>query len=179
MKKLSLNTVQGSASILLNANLQEVISAVGCTQEEWDIVVSDRPWFGKDRPRVTRIMESLLYGMIDTMGIPRFDLPAEYVASLIVLFVSPVNYFSACTWLGSFTAADDLCQYNGKEEPLEGFEKVKPRQIFALCCESHGSGILNNVVAGFYKKIDNQVKLGYGDVIDIDQARQKTKKKGG
>lgn len=158
-KNLSLSMVRGCASVLLNSSTSQIIDAIGVTNDEWDLLVADRPWIGTDRAKVTRILDSILFGMIDTMGLPRFELPAEYVATLITIFVSPVNYFSACSWMGSFVRGSDLAGYMNREEPVEGFEKVKPSQIFALCCDIRTGSVVRPYTQEFERKVNLKLAL--------------------
>lgn len=151
--------VKGAATVLLNSSTNDVIDAIGCTETEWQLVTGQRIWIGVDRARVSRILDSLLFGLIDTIGLPRFELPAEYMAAMVSIFVSPCNYFSACTWLGSFVPGDDLAGYSGRKEPVEGFERVKPAQIFALVLDIRSSGVINPIASKFAQKVDLKLAI--------------------
>jgi len=159
MKQLSMQMVTGAGSVLLNSSTVDIINSIGITGEEWELINGSRPWIGVDRSHVTRILDSLLFGMIDTIGLPRFELPAEYVATLVALFVHPVNYFSACSWLGSFQRGDDLANYTGKLEPIEGFEKCKAQTIFALVCQIRSTGSLKPMAQKFQQKTEFKLAL--------------------
>lgn len=163
MDKLSIQMVKGSANILLNSSTAQVVESIGVTPEEWELLTNDVPWLGVDRPRITRIIDSLLYGLVDTMGVPRFDLPAEYVATVVAIFVSPCNYFSACSWLGAFSTASTIQSHN-PDLPPEGMERVHPSKIFAFVCDIRSGSFLTTMCKEFERKIKLKLAItGEGD----------------
>lgn len=159
MNKLSVQMVKGCASVVLNSSTASIIDSIGVTEAEWELVVGDRSWIGQDRARVTRILDSLLYGLVDTMGLPRFELPAEYVATVISLFVSPCNYFSACSWMGSYVPGGILSDSRSSDIPVEGLERVRPSQIFALVCDIRSGSFLTPMAHTFEKKVNLKLAL--------------------
>lgn len=152
MKKLSLSCVHGSAVVLLNSGMDELLKSLGCTEADYKLIVGKRPWVGADRLRVIRVLEGLIHGMVDIMGLPKFQLPAEYIAAVVAIFVSPVNYFAACSWLGSYIASEDLADWTNANKPIEGMERCPPHQIFALCVEIASDEPIDKLCQSFTQK---------------------------
>lgn len=157
--KLSLATCIGSMKILLDSGVMDCVTAIGCTESDWRTLVGPKPWVGVDRSRVSRVLEGLLFGMVDIMGLPRFDLPAEFAAAVVALFVHPVNYFPACVWVGEFEMGDALSGFSSQERPATGFERAHPRQVFALVITVSNGADIEHLARSFASKSDTA--LGY------------------
>ena len=74
-------------------------------------------------------MDSVLFGALDVLGLPRFELPAEYIAAWIALLVSPVNYETACVWYHGAQPVENLAETPEIAPIAEG---ITARQLFAL-----------------------------------------------
>lgn len=110
------------------------IGSVGVTPAELRLVTDPIPWVGTDRPSVVRAMESLLYGSLDVLGLPRIRVPAEYVAAVVCVCVSACNISLACSWMQREASASTDALVTAAE--LGGdIEPVSAERLFALCCE--------------------------------------------
>lgn len=69
---------------------------IDCQPEDRELLISDVPWTALDRSRVQRAIEALVCGALDASGIPRFTLPAEFLAGAIAVAVAPINVLVAC-----------------------------------------------------------------------------------
>ena len=71
------------------------------------------------------------FGTLELIGLNRFDLPAEYVAAMIAMFVHPSNVMVACRWLdtGGTRTADAMGNPNIASQ---NNEPIHASQIFAL-----------------------------------------------
>lgn len=147
-----MSMVKGAANVILGSDIQSVISSFGCTQKEWELVTGKRVWVGTERNIVSRTLDSLLHGFVDSLGIPRFELPSEYVATIIALFVSPCNFFGACNYLGSHISGHDLMSQANLVETTDGLERVSPSKLFAHVCEIYSGDVLNESVVNFESK---------------------------
>lgn len=156
--KMKIEVVTGAASVLMNSEVEDFMQSLGCTTEDYEMLTGSKNWIGKDRNRMFRALEGLLYGVVDSIGVPRFELPAEYVAAVISMFVHPVNYFPACAWLGSAASSNDLCDYTAKQEALEGLEKCTPQQIFALIVRCQNNAAMDALADTFTRK--TELRLG-------------------
>lgn len=131
--KLRIGTAIAAMDIIKQGGPDFSLNALGISPEDWELATGDNAWLGKERPRVMRVLDGFLYGVIDNMGLPRFELPAEYAAAIIAVFVSAKNYFPAVSWVSNLVSNQELAT----NAPREGWEDIKPRQLFALVLEVH------------------------------------------
>jgi hypothetical protein len=157
-KYLSLQTARGAMQILLKGSVVESAQTMGCTESDWKLLTGKKVWIGTDRVRVKRLIDALLYATVDTIGLPRFNLPAEYVATVITVFVHPSNYFSACCWTGNFSTSEDLADYHGRLEGVQSLEKVSASRLFALVCQLASGEDVFELINAFKKK--TQIEVG-------------------
>lgn len=169
-KQLHLATAKGAIQMVLNMDYIDQCRAMGITEKEWDDLVGSKPWKGQQRPIIKRLLDNLLYGMCDSMGIVRFALPAEFAAGVIVSFVNPCNYFAACSWLGNFHRADELGDYDGSSQgPTQGLEKVSASQLFALVCSLRTNEEIGTIAQRFCDKTELTIGLMKGQLDDETQ----------
>jgi len=102
------------------------LDASGISQADYKRFTGDAPWIGAERNRMTQILHSLIMGTVDALGLPRFKVPAEYMAAGIAVFVAPVNVHSACTYAPSTGEAELMGRGQSSAPP------VLPEQLFAL-----------------------------------------------
>lgn len=89
---------------------------VDLTQEDFDFVSASYPWTAKDRLRAVRSLESVVFGSLDYLGLPRFSPPVEYLAGVIASYVSPVNIMTACSFFDGSEWLSNIIR--GEEEPV-------------------------------------------------------------
>lgn len=99
-------------------------------KDDEEILRAADPWTAPHRNEARTIIEKLCYAAVDLRGLPRFALPAEYVATCIYTFVHPNNWQIAChiVSIGTLSAEDVEIE----QEP----ERVSPRKMFAMICEA-------------------------------------------
>lgn len=102
------------------------IQSLGINQDDFDKTTGEAVWMSADRPVATRTIQQLCYGVMDAQNVPRIDLPAEYLAGIIALYVSPVNRFAACGWSAGEMLSVDLASRN------EAPERFDASRLFAL-----------------------------------------------
>lgn len=73
--------------------------SLGIHIQDFKLVNQNTPWIRDNRRRVIQTLDALLFGTLDQMGQPRFAVPAEYVAAVLLVFVQPVNRMVACSWM--------------------------------------------------------------------------------
>lgn len=115
-------------TLIKDGAVNDAFEALGIIPEDFDLVCSNIPYIGADRSRVTNVLNSLIWGTLDVVGLPRIEVPTEFIASVLSVFVSPSNLAVACRWMESGHTAEDLVA-GGSLEP------VTARQLFALCCQ--------------------------------------------
>jgi len=93
------------------------------TVDDYDFLTGTKLWTAMERSQVRRVVEAAVYGSLDYLGLPRFAVPAEYVAAAIAMYVHPVNLMTAC-------AVMDGCEWT--ENVINGVERpLKAAQIFS------------------------------------------------
>ena len=91
MTALTLSIAKGAMGILSNGGGRQILEDLGILPDELELVKQDISWTGNNRVSVTRTIDSLMYGTMDCLGLPRFEVPAEYIAAAIVQFCHPID----------------------------------------------------------------------------------------
>lgn len=118
MAKLRFATVLAGVSAYGSTGYGEL----SCT--DLDLLQQETLWSPNDRNLVQRLIESVIWGTLDTLNVPRFPLPVEAYAAAIALTVSPVNWMVAASFFSGHQLADDLAN--------DGHERISSRQLFAM-----------------------------------------------
>lgn len=155
--KLNMAAAKGAMKIVLSKTHVDAAKALGCTEKEWTLLTGQAPWKGNDRNVIKRLLDNIMYGMMDTMNLPRFQVPAEYIASIITGFVARCNYFAACNWLENTYKAEDLGNYDGSQKGE--MEKVSDSRLFALVCAIESDEEVDAIAKEFSRK--TKIQIGY------------------
>ena len=110
-----------------------ILAAVGVSDDDFRMVTGSLPWTIACRPKVRHVMDAISSGVCETAGVPAFELPAEYSAAVIGIFVSPTNCQIACRWLEKNNIPLDVLEGSGSFE----FEPVSASRLFALLIKFH------------------------------------------
>ena len=78
---MNFNVAIGCMRHLANGGAIADLSALVVTLDDYTVLTSDIGWTFKDKNTVVRVMGAFLGGVMDMVGAPRFELPAEYVAA--------------------------------------------------------------------------------------------------
>ncbi len=146
---LNIKAVVGATNVLLSRPLKALLTECGIFEDDWDLLIQPNCWLGADRLRVTRTLHALCYGVCDSLGLPRFDLPSEFLLAVVSISVRPVNYFSAAHWIGSAPTTADLLH---GEAPPGGFDVVDPSNFFAGLCFASGDTSLQGLQLAYQTK---------------------------
>jgi len=165
--KLNIQTAKGAMQIILNKAQIDAARSLGCTEKEWTLLVGPIPWKANDRNIVKRLLDQVIYGMMDTMALPRFKVPAEYIAAVITAMVTPCNYFPACSWLENTYKAEDLGNFDGSQLNSGEMEKVSNSRLFALVCALKSDEEIDAIVKQFSRKCD--IALGFVQGEEINE----------
>lgn len=134
---------QRYATAIAAAKMISTASVMDLTNEDFEFVSGDQLWLISDRTRAKRCVESLVYGAIDVVGIPRFPAPAEFVAAAIALYVHPVNIQLACGMLDGLQTAEAV---------LQGIDdRMSAAELFVHTLR---------IRAGLFDLVDNAQKVG-------------------
>jgi len=104
---MKLNMVNAAMSILARGS-GEMLAACGVSPADFSKTTGTAPWLASDRQVVRNTLDALLHGAMDAIGVPRFEVSAEYVAAALAMFVAPVNLQVACRWMESARPIDAL-----------------------------------------------------------------------
>lgn len=115
----------GAMKTIANSGYRGHLQSLGITEADYKKFVGSGQWIAADRGRMSQVLSALLYGATDALGMPRFELPAEYVAAGIAVWVSGVNMSLACEWAPNSGEAAQLARSGF-------FEKPTTKQLFAL-----------------------------------------------
>jgi len=115
-----------SMRLLANIGRKGFLDGLGVARADFDRFVGDEPWLSTDRNRMTSVLNTMMNASVDAMGLPRFDLPAEYAAAAIALFISPVNVHGACVFAAREAKPAEEMGRQAKSE------SVTPERLFAL-----------------------------------------------
>lgn len=122
--------LQGVQGVLTNMPLSKLAAHYQILLEDLQLVCSVTQWTRpSDRTRIRTTIERVIWGALDNLGIPRFELPAEYIAAWIAVMVQPVNRLTACAMFGQPRVATELAA-----DPLtqQTYEGVTPMRLFAI-----------------------------------------------
>lgn len=123
---MQFKVARGAMMMIANMGKVGQLDMVGISRDDFEKVSGETVWLGTDRNRVSQVLNNLLCGALDVIGVPRFQLPAEYIAAGIALFVAPVNSHAACRFMEKVPTAQALGR--GADES----EMCTARQLFAL-----------------------------------------------
>jgi hypothetical protein len=155
--RLSYATAKGVLN-RLSEGLCADLNALNIPKEAFDLVKGDIQWIATDRPVVVNVINSLIFGSLDLAGLPRFPLPVEYVAAVIVSVVHPTNRMIACSWMESYThSAQDMAQVSNPDNIVH--EPITASQCQALVYELSKEDV-SDIIPRFEKrcniKLDKQ-----------------------
>lgn len=149
--------IKGAVNVVLASGS---IYAANLTDADLARVRGTSLWLAGDRMRMTSAMDVLMQGCLQVAGIPPSQLPSEVRAAGVAMFVHPVNWMTACVWLGeTYTVAAEALGAEAGRGPVHA-QPLRPRQLYALVHEAFGEA--EGFMAKFVKQLDsvtNPIKL--------------------
>src|SRR5207245_4231857 len=109
---------------LASIKLIQASAVLDLTEDDFDLLTSNKVWIATDRSRARRCVEACVYGTLDFVGYPRFPAPVEFIAAVIAYYVHPVNIQTACLIMEGAEFTENII--NGVERP------VKAAELFAF-----------------------------------------------
>ena len=149
---LTLAIAMGALKMLVEGAAATARAGLGVGEEDLRLVRGNAPWAGQERARVTRTIETLVFGAIDSIGIARFPVSAEYMGAAIFVFVAPANAMVASRWMSESRSAEDLMGDAGLEKEL-----VTPEKLFALVAALHSDDGAALIRDTFEKKANGAI----------------------
>lgn len=151
MTLLRLEVAMGAMSLLRENSLNGDFSAFGVSDKEYELMSGSLPWHGTDRNTVTRVLDCMIWGLMDVVGVPRFNPPMEYVAAVLSSFVNGVNMQIACRWIEGGKRAEDMIGEAGAD-----VFNIDADRLFAFVVLLKGED--SAVKAQFEKKVGYAIK---------------------
>jgi len=128
MAKVRLEVAFGAMSMLAAGTASSNFSHMGMSDDDYDLFTGSGVWQRQDQGSIESISSNIITGVMDMVGIQRIEVSAEYIAAVIAMFVHPVNYFTACSWLARNYSNEDLASGNSQLS----IERVTPGVVYAL-----------------------------------------------
>ena len=132
------------------------ISSLGINQDDFNKTTGDAVWMSADKPVAVRTLQQLAFGVMDAQSLPRFDMPAEYLAGIIALYVKPANQFAACAWLAGEMLNVDLAV---RGEAPESFSASRLYSLVLLASSKDLKAFCNVFGKATKKKLDKALDV--------------------
>lgn len=162
--RLSIEAALGAMRIVCGKDFAWLMQSFGITKEDYQLVTGSEPWLVNDRERVRRILQQLAAGTLDLIGIDRFELPAEYCAAIISVFVHPTNCMAACVVFENRRPGTDI------EDDIVGGE-INKRKLFSFLCKFYYDGEGSAMRHKFELAMAERVPI----LADVDKKERKVK----
>ena len=111
-------------------HFEQLLLGTGISQSDFDAVTGPTLWVPSQRDTARKVLDTICFGAVDAVGLPRPEIPSEYVAAVIALFVNPINAMSACSLYNSTSPASHLANRAQGAGTLDNV--TNPTQLFAL-----------------------------------------------
>src|SRR5438105_1602695 len=72
---------------LASIKLIQASAVLDLTEDDFDILTSNKVWIATDRSRARGFVEACVYGTLDFVGYPRFPAPVEFIAAVIAYYL--------------------------------------------------------------------------------------------
>jgi len=120
---------------LLVPEFQRTLRNAGVSQAHVDVLRQPGLWTSDQRVAVRQTLDAVIYACTDMAGLPRVDIPAEYVAAVVATLVSPVNFLVLASWVADHKPARDLAQ---AEENVQ-IQRVHAGKMASLIIMAHAA----------------------------------------
>ncbi len=123
---------------LANGMASGALETLGILPDQLNLVTGHIPWKINERNIIVRTLDLLMFGTMDILSLPRFEVPAEYVAATIAMFVSPSNIMVSCRWMESGQPAADFL--GNPAASTQNTSYTNASQLFALVIQLSNDG---------------------------------------
>lgn len=159
--QLSLEAAVGCMELIKESCINGDYKAFGVHEHEMSILTKPGPWIKDDHNTVRRTLESIIFGVMETAQLPRFQPPAEYTATVLAIFVSGANMMPACHLVSGGARAHELAA------GVRNAETQTPEQLFSFIAMIRGDDqkckpAFQKAVAHALSRADNQETAAAG-----------------
>ena len=125
MTSHNLSAVQ---AITAQLPLDKAALTYGVPLDDLQLLMSPEPWHTPAyRLRIKHAIESIALGSLDSMGLPRVELPAELIAQWIATLVASTNWLPACAFFGRPRTIDQMIEQDDQQLP-----GITPHRVHAM-----------------------------------------------
>src|SRR3546814_19900790 len=103
-----------------NTKFIQASAVLDLSQDDFELLASNKVWIATDRARARRCVEVCVYGTLDFVGYSRFHAPVEFIAAVIAYYAHPVNIQTACLIMEGDEFPENLI--NGVVRPFNAAE---------------------------------------------------------
>jgi hypothetical protein len=107
---ISLPTARNAMRLIRDGGVTSAHEIAGISQGDLEMIQSDAPWGNMDQRRCRNVLDQLINGTLEVMGLPRLNVPAEMRAAAVAYFVHPANIMAACSWLEAGGVASEIAE---------------------------------------------------------------------
>ena len=145
MSNLSYRVAVGALRLVAETATPGYLASVGVQERSFEKLTQDVPWRLDDRMLCKNTLSSLLTATLDATGLAHFQLPAEYIAATIAVFVKPCNCMVACKFMERLVSAEEII----REREVESVSAAK---MFSLMVQLYRAEERNIAIELFEKK---------------------------
>ena len=164
---LSLPMMYGACAIIAQkAHMEGGLLAYGFTELDYQKLIGAAPWGRDDRDGMHLMVDKVIFGVADSLKLPRLEVSAEYVAAAIAFYVHPTNIMMAATiYEGQLARNVDMMSplYDRKSA-----ERVTARELHSLVQAAYSDNHATHPFrARFEKATQNATHLNRQDVVEV------------
>ena len=156
---------RGAMQLCASQSFYELWRTMGVSEEEYNICRGEHVWLPEHRTAMRKVLDTFAIGVMDLSQLPRFELPAEYLACVIAVYVHPNNAMQACRVFENVRPAAELAG------ATVDAQVVDPAQLFALVCAIYDSDAVKTVKASFEKKARFNVRQASEPAKEVSQTK--------
>lgn len=154
---MNFGAIRGALEVLKYRCDEGKPAHLGFSDEDYVTLTGNAPWIGAERVRVRGMLHALCHESAAVIGLPPIELPAEYVAAVFAVYVSPSNLMVACTWMeGQLPSSEDLAH---SDEVIPGMERVSGAQLYAMVLMVLGHEV-SSISNSLRKKVMERTRNG-------------------
>ena len=131
--------VKGCMTLLAEGAATGSLGSLGLLPQDVKRVTGGIPWNRDERLIVIRTLDALMFGTMDLLALPRFQVPAEYVAAVVSMFVHPCNLMVASMWMAT-SGLEAASSLGSPTSQSANCDSIDAATIFAIAAQLNEDG---------------------------------------
>ncbi len=115
-KQVSYASAVNAMRLIARGAVSDAWIALGIPEDDFTLACSEEPYIATDRNRVKRVVDHLIHGVCDVVGVVRVQVPVEFLGAVLAVFIAPGNLAVACRWVERSPLADDFIEGGSVEQ---------------------------------------------------------------